>query len=199
MRIALLAMYYRWSLAISCCCTLFPAVIRSDAEAQLALLLSETCRELGQWEQAESALIRVALFFEDEYGMSHGKTISLWLRISDVRLKLHRYQAAALDLEHALTMQQVLNGKGGVALISTLEKLCKARVLLRQWQPAIAALTRGALKSVRCYVAALQLVRTPLISAAHSISSFRNGLSHGETLRIADVMRDLERHADGLR
>jgi len=69
-------------------------------------------------------------------------------------------------------MQQVLFQENEAALIPTLEKLCKAHVLLRQWQPALEALNK-----------------------AHTISTSQHGASHAETRRIADVIHYLEKHA----
>ena len=143
----------------------------SKAEAELLLLASETCGELGKWQQAESMMLRVVPFFELTYGMSEQRTVALWLNIVAMRFKLQQYRAAAEALEHIVNMQKVLHGKFGAPLIPTLEKLCKAYTLLSERQPAIAALVE-----------------------AHDISSHRKGASHAETLRIADVIRSLEQH-----
>ncbi|KAL1530405.1 hypothetical protein AB1Y20_001310 [Prymnesium parvum] len=148
------------------------AVDLSEPEAKLALRLAEVSRELGEWEQAEQALVHAVSYFEDSNGMSDQKTISLWLEIATVRMKLHKYEAAAVDLQHCFAMQQVLFQENEAALIPTLEKLCKAHVLLRQWQPALEALNK-----------------------AHTISTSQHGASHAETRRIADVIHYLEKHA----
>ena len=89
-------------------------------------------------------MLRAMPYFEYTHGMCDGRTISVWLEISSLRLKLHEFDTVAADLEHVITMQGVLHGGDGAQqIVSTLEKLCKARVLLRQWQPALDCLTQG--------------------------------------------------------
>ncbi|KAL3931660.1 MAG: hypothetical protein SGPRY_001030 [Prymnesium sp.] len=141
----------------------------SEMEAQLVLHVADACRELGEWEQAEKAMAYSVPFLEERHGMSDPKTVALWLEIAGLRMKLHRYAAAACDFEHCLTMQEVVHGDDSTQLIPTLEKLCKARVLQRQWQPALDALNR-----------------------AHAISRSRNGATHAESRRIEDVVLNLE-------
>ena len=60
--------------------------------------------------QAEHAMLHALTFFETAYGMCDQRSVSLWLKISDIRFKQQQYRNAALNLEHAIKMQNVLHG-----------------------------------------------------------------------------------------
>ena len=76
--------------------------------------------------------------------MSGEPTVALQLELADVRFKLQAFPTAADDLEHVLVAQAVLHGKGSKHLIPTLETLCKVRLILHEWQPALDAISQGA-------------------------------------------------------
>ena len=96
--------------------------------------------------------------------MSDGGVLKLWAEVARLRMRHGQHAAAAEALEHVLTMQGVLHGDGAASLIPTAEALCKARVKLRQWNAAHAALGR-----------------------AHALSAARYGEGDPRTARIGEV------------
>ena len=69
-------------------------------------------------------------------------------------------------------MQKLIYGDASAELVPTCEKLCKARVLRREWEPARTAL-----------------------ELAHSLCMSRHGAEHRDTLRIGEVLASLEQYA----
>lgn len=87
-------------------------------------------------------------------------------------MKVGEYDSSSRDLAHIVTMSALIYGPSSSELIALLERLCKAHVLARRWQPARDALSR-----------------------ALAISAERNGREHRDTERIREVLRSLERYA----
>ena len=141
-------------------------------EAELAIQLAEAHRELGQWEAAEASYLRALPAVEEARGCSDGRVLDLWTEVVALRMKTCRYELAAADSEHVLNMLSLTRGPSSAELIPAAERLAKAHVLGRRWPAARDAL-----------------------ATAHTISAGRYGVDHRDTLRIADVLRSLEKYA----
>ena len=137
--------------------------------ARMAVKLGHACVELEQWAQAEAAFLRAIPYLEEAHGMSDSRVLRLWDEVARLRLRLGKHEQAAEDYEHLLAMQAVLHGEGGAQLIATAEALCKARVLLKQYDAAHAALRR-----------------------AHGLSVARHGERDAGSTRIAQVLASLK-------
>ena len=141
-------------------------------EAQLAVQLACAYKELGQWEAAEKAYLKAIPALEDARGHSDDSVLDLWLEVIAIHMQLHRYDDAAINCEHVLNMTRLTKGPGSADLIPIAEKLAKAHVLARRWPEARDALTE-----------------------AHTVSSGRFGPEHRDTLRIADVLKSVDKYA----
>ena len=148
------------------------AAAATVAEAQLAVQLAGACKELGEWEAAEGAYLKALPALEAAKGCSDQSVVDLWGEVLSLRMKTQRYDEAAADGQHILEMLALTRGPASVELIPAAERLAKAHVLARRWAEARDAL-----------------------STAYQISMQRHGPEHRDTLRIADVLKSLERYA----
>ena len=141
-------------------------------EARLATQLAEAYKEMGWWKRAEAAYLRALPYYEKEDGVGGSRCLQLWGELAAIRMQRGAYALATRDFAHVATMTELVHGDTSTELIPPLERLCKACVLARRWQPARDALSR-----------------------ALAISRERLGPAHRDTARIQQVLGNLQRYA----
>jgi len=103
--------------------------------------------------------------------VSDGRVLKLWREVAALRMRQGKHQQAADDLTHVLAMQGVLHGEMSPLLIPTAEALCKAHVMLRQWDAAHATMRK-----------------------AHELSCARYGARDPKSTRIGEVLESLQQY-----
>ena len=149
-----------------------PPALGTAHDAQLAVQLAEAYTELGELALAERAYLVALPALEDVHGCTDGAVLDVWAQLQALRMTMGQHERAAADGQHVLNMLTLTCGAGSAELIPAAERLAKAHVLARRWPAA-----RNAL------------------GVAHAIASSRFGAEQRDTLRIADVLKSLERYA----
>ena len=139
-----------------------------------AAQLASVYQHNGQWKRAEAACLHAISNLETLHGASNPQALRLWGNVSESRMSRGAYGLAVRDLAHIVAMTGLQYGPESLELIAPLQNLCKAFVLARRWQQAIAALSR-----------------------AQAISVKRNGAEHCDTERLEKVFQSLHRQATG--